>query len=103
MILLFALGSAIRRTSPHLDTTGKLPGSRIVVASRCAANGCGGRRGLRSWDPLPFCTIVLNFPGDRVLMLDPPAQRRRGGTHSTPKPKKTARHAEDVFETEQAR
>src|SRR5258708_7121088 len=102
MILLFALGSAIRQTSPHLDNPSKLPGSRIVVASRCAANGCGGRCGLRSWNPLPFSTIVLNFPGDRLSMLDPPAQRRRGGTHSTPKPKRTARHAEDVCETEQS-
>src|SRR5260370_516694 len=100
--LALCVGQRHQTNVPHLDNPSNLPGSRIVVASRCAANGCGGRRGLRSWNPLPFSTIVLNFPGDRLSMLDPPAQRRRGGTHSTPKPKRTARHAEDVCETEQS-
>src|SRR5258708_13061067 len=96
MILLFALGSAIRQTSPHLDNPSKLPGSRIVVASRCTANGCGGRRGFRPWNSLPFSTIVLNFPGGRLSMLDPPAHRTIGGTHSPPTPKTTAPHSADV-------
>jgi hypothetical protein len=52
---------------------------------------------------LPFRTIALETPGDRMVVLDRPAQRSSGETCATPKPKRTARIAQDVREAQQPR